>query len=110
MELGKIQLGNKLVKAKCQFVAFAKHKFLASRLEEELRKRLYTWYCDSIAIGHEDQRSGSAHCYAYRITFPMSTKSLDGDLTIDMIMEQLDAIEQDVEKVLRARELAEMVE
>ena len=108
MELGEIRLSNKLVGARCQFVAFAKHKFLASKLEEELRKRLY--YGDDIAVGHEDQQPGGAYCYAYRITFSVKRLPLSGDLTIDMIMEHLDAVEQDVEKALRIKELAEMVE
>jgi len=108
MELGEIRLGNKLVRARCQFVVFAKRAFLASKLEEELCKRLHM--CNDIAVGHEDQQPGGVYCYAYRITFPMKARLLDGDLTIGMIMEQLDAIEQDVKKALRVKELAEMVE
>jgi len=108
MELGEIQLGSRFVKARCQFVAFAKHKFLASKLEEELHKRLHRQY--DIAVGHEDQQPGGVYCHAYRVTFPISDSPLSGDLTIDRIMKELDGIEQDVEKALRIKKLAEMVE
>ena len=106
MELGEIQQG---VKAQGQFIVRSKYNLDAKKLVGELQRKLRD--CKFIAVRREGLHSGGGIYHnVYQITFSMSTKPLDGDLSIDMIMKELDGIERDVEKALRVKELAEMIE
>ena len=110
MELGSTKRNSHRPQATCRFVVFAKYKFWVAELERELHKRLYEAGGDRIQVANEDQQPGGVYCYAYRVVFPVSAKPLDGDLTIERIMKELDGIERDVEQALRVTQLAEMIE
>jgi len=104
MKLGEIQPG---IAAICQFIVRTEHNFNARELVRELQSRLHevSWQNEFIAVRKEKQ-----HGCVYKITFPMKVKPHDVDLTIAVIKEQLDSIEEDVERAVKIKKLAEMVE
>lgn len=97
----RYQLSSGYSGAVCQFAVESKYDLNKPGLRDELRRRLKD---TALQVDRQTERNERVH--VYRITFPLSGSGL----SIDSIMECLGAIEQDVERALRIKKLAEMVE
>jgi len=106
----RCKLDNYYPKSVCKFAVKSCHNLDRYKLQEELRDRSHPdiqvskvrAYTEGTTMRHREM-------YVFAITFPLNEPPLEGDLTIDKIVEHLDVIELDVEKALRIKKLAEMV-
>ena len=111
MERGTIQIGEYSAKVVCQFVVRSKFKFGLERLTRDLQSRLHEAKLPhEVKIRWVSQQQGGLHRHVYRVMFPMRLGNPTTESMINSIVKHLDAIEQDVEKVIKLTSLLELVE
>ena len=105
----RCQLSSNYSGAVCQFAVESKYDLSKLGLQDELRRRLSV----GAILQVDRQTKRNERIRAYRITFPLGGSSLGvggSSLSRNSIMDCLESIEKDVEKALRIKKLAEMVE